>query len=284
MITKERIARDLQSVPMLSQAVVKLIPLLRDSRAGAGHFAEAIRPDPGLTVEVLRLASSPAYGGRPIGDVRRAAAVLGTRTLFEVMTSAALSQVVPDRVPGYGLDAQDFWAHCTGTGVLAENLGRALGHPTPDLTYTCALLHDVGKLVIGAYLEEHMPDVLRELAEGEAPLIEIEREVLGCDHAEVGASVARMWNLPEELVQGIRYHHEPDAAEAGPMRTMADLVHVADALAHMFGFGCDVGGLRRTVHPGVAERLGLGAEHVDLVAAQSVPDIQEKVDSFFKAA
>jgi len=283
-ITKERIAKDLQSVPMLSQAVVKLIPLLRDSRAGAGQFADAIRPDAGLTVEVLRLASSPAYGGRPIGDVRRAAAVLGTRTLFEVTTSAALSQVVPDHIPGYGVDARDFWAHCTGTGVLAENLARALGHRAPDLTYTCALLHDVGKLVIGHYLAEQMPDVLRELSDGEAALVEIEREVLGCDHAEVGANVARMWNLPEELVEGIRWHHEPDEAAGGAMQTMADLVHVADGLAHMFGFGCDIGGLRRTIQPSTAERLGLSADHVDLAAVQSVPDIEEKVSAFFKAA
>lgn len=284
MITKERITEDLQSVPMLSQAVVKLIPLLRDHRAGAGHFADAIRPDAGLTIEVLRLASSPAYGGRPIGDVRRAAAVLGTRTLFEVTTSAALSQVVPDQLPGYGLAARDFWAHSAGTAVFAESLGRELGHPTPDLTYTCALLHDVGKLVIGHYLAEHLPDVLSELENGDAPLIEIEREVLGCDHADVGASVAQMWNLPEELVEGIRHHHEPDAAAPGTMQAMADLVHVADALSHMFGYGCDVGGLRRSIQPAAAERLGLSAEHVDVVAAKSVPDIEERVEAFFNAA
>ncbi|HJN78079.1 MAG TPA: HDOD domain-containing protein [Myxococcota bacterium] len=139
-------------------------------------------------------------------------------------------------------------------------------------------------LVIGHYLHEHLPEVLAGLQDGDQPLIGIERQILGCDHSEVGASVARMWNLPEELVEGIRHHHDPSQAPSGPMQTMADLVHVADALAHMFGFGCDVGGLRRAVQEDSAMRLGLSAEHVDEVVTTSVPDIEERVSSFFQAA
>ena len=279
MIDRDRIARDLNDLPMLSQAVVKLIPLLRDTRAGAGKFADAIRTDPMLTANVLRIASSPAYGGRSIGDVRRAAAILGTSTLFEVATSAALAEVMPDTIPGYGLDAAGFWAHCTAVAVLAEHLSRTLGGPAPDLTYTCALLHDVGKLLIGQYLSESMPQVLDQLQNSSAPLIEIERQVLGTDHAEVGASVARCWNLPDELVEGIRWHHDPDKAAPGRLQTMADLVHVADAMAHTFGYGADVGGLRRSVLPGPAERLALEPGSLELVAAMAMPEIEARARS-----
>lgn len=277
MIDRERIARDLNDLPMLSQAVVRLIPLLRDPRASAGQFATAIRSDPGLTANVLRIASSPAYGGRPVGDVKRAAAVLGTRALFEVTTSAALAEVMPDELPGYGVDANEFWSHCTAVAVMAEGLGRTLGTPAPDMTYTCALLHDIGKLIIGAYLDEHRPGLTEALRSSDAPLIEIERQLLGTDHAEVGASVARAWNLPSELVEGIRWHHEPDGAEPGPEQTMADLVHIANAMAHTFGYGADVGGLRRAVHPSSAERLGIGGGQVELVAAMSMSEIASRI-------
>ncbi|MCP4808616.1 MAG: HDOD domain-containing protein [Proteobacteria bacterium] len=284
MIERDRIARDLNDLPMISQAVVRLIPILRDERASAGKVAACIQTDPGLTATVLRIANSPAYGTRQIGDVKRAAAMLGTRTLFEVVTSAALAEVVPDEISGYGLDASEFWVHCTAVAVLAESLGRTLGHPTPDLTYSCALLHDIGKLVIGQYLSEKMPSVVEHLQTSEAPPIEFDRQVLGTDHAEVGASVALAWNLPEELVEGIRSHHDPDQAEPGPLQTMADLVHVADAMAHSFGYGADVGGLRRAVSPGAAERLELEPGIIELVAATSMSENAIRADAMKRAA
>ncbi len=55
---------------------------------------------------------------------------------------------------------------------------------------------------------------------------------MGLNHAEVGALIARKWNFPEQLVDAIRYHHEPTQAPQGS-RDIVNCVYLANAI-------CDV--------------------------------------------
>jgi HD-like signal output (HDOD) protein len=115
---------------------------------------------------------------------------------------------------------------------------------------------------------------LERLRRDGATLIGAEREILGVDHTEVGAEVAAVWKLPDPVVSAIRWHHDPNRVPTGVDGACVDLVHVADALAHSFGFGADVGELQRPLDPQAFDRLKLAAPGLEQVVAGSLAEIE----------
>jgi HD-like signal output (HDOD) protein len=137
-------------------------------------------------------------------------------------------------------------------------------------------LHDVGKLVIGAFLAQEAALVQREMWSGGLTFVGAERAVLGTDHAEVGGMVARHWNLPDEVEAVARAHHQPDAVEDERYRTTAALVQVADGLAHMCGYGgADTGELHRNVDAAAIDALGIDRRRIELAVSETADYIRE---------
>lgn len=116
-------------------------------------------------------------------------------------------------------------------GFLAASLAARFAPETGDAAFAAGLLHDVGRLVLLLGLTDEYRTVLRRLAVTKEASTVVENEMLGLDHAEIGAVLLALWGLPTELVQVVRYHHAPDRAPA-KLQLLATAVHVADAYAH----------------------------------------------------
>jgi putative nucleotidyltransferase with HDIG domain len=205
--------------------------------------------------------------------VRQAVTVLGTRRLFEIVASSAFSKVIPDHIPGYDVDARAFWLHCVAVAVLGERVAGEMKQRAPELTFTAGLLHDVGKIVIGSFLDESSQRVASRMETEGLSFLSAEREVLMTDHTEIGAELASRWHLPEGVLMAARFHHQPNDVPEGVDQTLVDVIHVADGLAHMIGFGADIGGLKRRMEPAVVERLGLEPESMDRVTSIALDEI-----------
>ena len=67
-------------------------------------------------------------------------------------------------------------------------------------------------------------------AESQRPVHEVEREVLGSSHAEVGAYLLGTWGLPFQVVEAVAHHHEPSRVQSEP-GDLLPTIHVASALA-----------------------------------------------------
>jgi putative nucleotidyltransferase with HDIG domain len=274
-IEKMEILAGIKKLPAFSSTVVRLSSLIKDPDAGPGEFEAVVQPDPALTANLLRMANSAYFGlSRRIGSAREAITLLGVRRVFELGAMAAVDAVVPDTLPGYGIDASVFWGHSVAVAVIAERLSKERKLATPSLTFTAGLLHDVGKLVISNFLADRIAALRSELASGDLSLIACEQKLLGADHAQIGADLGAVWNLPEEVVRVIASHHAPEIVNEGRGDILVDLVHAADCLSHSMGFGADVGGMHRQVDDAAIARLGL--RHIDLehVASRALPEIE----------
>ena len=102
-----------------------------------------------------------------------------------------------------------------------------------------------------------------------------EREVLGTDHAEIGAAIVEKWNLPDDIGRTARWHHAPMEMPSEVDHTLVELVHVADGLAHVLGHGADVGKLSRRVAKDVARRLRIEEQRLERVASETLAPIQD---------
>ncbi len=276
MIAPEQILARVKQLPMLSTAVVRVADLARDERSSAADFEKVIRPDPALTANLLRIVNSAYFGLRKRADsVRQAVTLLGVRRTSEVAAAAALAPIIPGQLPGYQVEASAFWLHSVAVAVLSERLSGELGVKRPDLTFTAGLLHDVGKLAVGAFVEGASAEILARVRGGGLTFVSAEREVLGVDHTEVGATVSEAWRLPQAVVDVARWHHAPGETPARADRMLVDLVHVADALSHSLGMGADVGEMARTVDKGTETRLGIRARRLERVAGESLDEIHD---------
>ena len=104
-----------------------------------------------------------------------------------------------------------------------------------------------------------------------------EKEVLGTDHAEIGALMLESWSFPPKLVSAVRWHHDPDSAPE--TSSMTDIVHVANVLCLMIGIGIGVEGLHYEPSVSATKRLGIKPTQLELIASQTLEWAKELADA-----
>ncbi len=281
MTTAKEILLEAKGLPTLPVVVTNLATLLNDERAGAAQFEQVIKPDPALTANLLRLANSPYFGlRREVTSVRQAIALLGIKRVFELAASVSFSQVIPDKIPGYGIESKKFWVHCIAVGSLSERLAQVAGVRPPEMTFTAGLLHDIGKLGFGSFFAQEFDDILDLMGSGDISFVNSERKTMGTDHTEVGEVLAEEWDLPQQVVWTARWHHTPNETPKEADQVLVDLVHIADGLAHLFGFGADIGELSRRMEQGPMERIGLKVQDMELTVGDVMGQINEMTEVF----
>ena len=285
MIGKEEILSRIQSLHTLPSSTARLGSLVSDPKTDAADFEAVIRPDPALTANLLRMANSAYFGlSREVTSVRQAITLLGIKRVYEVASSVTFSRMLPDRLPGYEIEAKQFWLHCVAVAALAERLADELEGKAPEFIFTAGLLHDMGKLAIGSFLMDSSEEIFGRVREGSMDFASAEKFVLGMDHADVGADLAEHWNLPVPVARVARWHHDPEEAPEEADQSLIDLVHVADGLAHSLGLGADRGELARTIQPSVIERLGVNVRRLEFAASETLGQIYGMTEIYATSA
>lgn len=251
-------------------AVAQVFGLINDPKATMADFERVVRPDVGLTTNLLRCANSAYYrSSREITSVRDAISRMGLRRVFEVAASASFARAVPQVLAGYGTSALHYWEHSVAVAVLSDRIGREVGFTYPDLAFTAGLLHDLGKVVVSNWLEQN--PALRAPPEGLVSL-ELEQELLGATHSEFGEALCLRWNLPKDIAGAARWHHAAGDAPSATLRYLATVVQVADEAAHLAGFGEGLAPQELAVE--ALERLSLGREQVEQLIEAARPEIE----------
>ena len=274
----DKIMAKVDAFPSIPGSTVKLLKMLEDSETPVQAIEDVLRLDPGMTANVLKLTNS-AYFGLPskVGSVKRAVMLLGMKKIKQLVMASCMGTVMDRSIPGYDLPAGELWRHSIAVSVAAEGLSRELKLNETEDIFTAALVHDVGKLILGQFIQEDLAAV--QTAAGNDMSFEVaEREVLGTDHAEVGARILSQWSLPDDLVHAVRWHHNPEGADAS--RRTTDIVHVANVLCLMIGIGVGREGLQYVPSPEVTRRLGLKSLTLERVASQTLQWIEALSDLF----
>jgi len=227
-------------LPTIGAVAAEVMRLAGDPSADFGKVAAAVENDPSLAAKVLRLANSPFYGLRgEVASVERAVALLGMAQVRNIALSLSLIRDFSGAYGGETFRWDRFWEHSAGVALIAETMTRLLRVPVSGTEYAAGLLHDVGKILLGHHFPEEFGRCLDLAARRQVSLWEVEPEVFGTHHAQLGGWIAERWGFPAPLRSAIRYHHEP--GEAGDEQGVAAVVHLADLFAKVkqIGFGGD---------------------------------------------
>jgi len=265
------IMTQVKSFPGMPATAARLMPLLQNPDASASKIEDILKYDPGLTANILKLTNS-AYFGLPsrVSSVRQAIMLLGWKRLLQLVMTMCMSALMKKPVPGYDLPRGELWRHSVAVSVAADLLVKSLSISDADEVFTAALLHDIGKLVLGDYVQEDLEKIEGMVSKGISFEV-AEYVVLGTNHAAIGARILQNWSLPRELVNAVSWHHDPESCDHYCL--LSDVVHVANIVGRRVGFGKGRNGQVLEPSLEVAERLGINQNHIDTLAEQTLQEV-----------
>ena len=266
----EQVLACLQALQALPAVVTELLISFDNEDVDIAALTRRIACDQALAARLLRVANSSFYGLQTrVSTINEALVVLGFRAVRSMVIAMGVSGVFrADQCPGF--EVQSHIRHGIGVGLAARALALETRH-NPEIAFTGGILHDIGKLVLASCFAAQYSQALAYREQHDCLLVVAERDVLGMDHAEVGGLLADAWHFPPALRAALAEHHAPAAATAD---SPADLVHVADAIAHGLGLGENTGELVMPVDQTAWQRLGIDAEKI----ARGLPQVVDGMD------
>jgi len=190
-------------------------------------LAGIVEQDPAMVAKLLQLVNSAYFGlPRVISSVPQAVTYLGTDLLRALALTVHAFGISPMR-PTEGFSLEALQRHSL---AVARFCRVAVTDPKRGgEVFTAALVHDIGKLIFAHGIPDAFAEVVRERHRSGRSYYEVEAELLGVTHAEVGAYLLGVWGLPLTIVEAVAFHHNPSVVAEGPVDTLA-WVHLADAL------------------------------------------------------
>jgi putative nucleotidyltransferase with HDIG domain len=252
------------SLPTLPGIITKLNALSENDKSSVQEMARLVSSDQVLSARILKLANSPSYGFYKVSTISNAMILLGVNVVKSLALSSSIFEIMEKNSIG-------LWEHSLGAGVAANIISRRLKLPECEEISTAALLHDIGKVIIRLNFGDDYRQLLALIEEDNVSMMEAERRLLGTDHAEVGAWLAKSWFLPDKLIEPIGFHHEVAAAPS--QQTKASVVHFANILIKASGFGFSGDDFVPLIQPAAWEKLGM----TESVLTEIVEELEDKL-------
>ena len=216
---EELIASD-TLIPSLPETVAQIFGELQKAEPNIHQITALVSGEVGLTVRVLRLLNSARYGsGGRIGTMEAAIPLLGLKATKQLVSAAAVGgafRAVP------GVNMPEFWRHSLDVAKIAQSLADSM-RLDKGLAFTAGLLHGVGDLV----MKMAMPDqpCLQPNFSTDSNRYAHQQAALGYSYADVGAAFATKWRFPQEIVDAIQHHPDPQNDVAAD--TLAGILYLA---------------------------------------------------------
>jgi putative nucleotidyltransferase with HDIG domain len=256
--------KNLDPLPVTAR---RLTSMLGDDNVNAREIADVVEYDPAVAANIVRVANSAAYAGRyPVDRVRDAVVRLGTANLLTIVLGDYL-RVFKVAAPLYDLTEDDLYLHSAAASLTIKAIVAETKRPLPPSASIAALLHDIGKLIMVRYLKADVSALQAICKEKNITFVDAEKEVLGCDHAEVGGAVARNWDFPQDIISAIENHHRVIPGGSG---VVLDAVMLANYTAKSIGIGLGAEAFNIPMDfEGSRKRLGLSIEAFERCCAQA---------------
>ena len=230
-ILSEAIVRDINSLPHFPENIVELIHLTDDPEVKIATIAKRIATDPALTADLLKQVNSGYYTlPAQVNSIPQAVKLVGIRGLRNLLYAYSSQKILDQKQA----KMKSLWDHSFRTAYYAFLLARGLKRQPEilDDVYVAGLLHDLGQIIVSSLHPETHEKMRRFSMEKNIPPQLPERFSFGMNHADIGSLIAQKWNFPEQLVEGIKYHHDPLSA-SHKYKDIVFCVYLANAVCDL---------------------------------------------------
>src|SRR5690348_16946588 len=189
--------KKVNTIATLPEVTARIVATVEDPRSTAKQLHEIVSHDPALVTRILKVVNSAFYGlPGQIGSIERAIVLLGLNGVKNIAVAASLGQLFRGAKLNEKFTAKDLWKHCIAVGVAARDLARQMKVPMTDEAFLAGMIHDIGILISLQLSPEKLRTVCERAAATPSDFCELEREVIGMDHQQLGQGLAEHWKFP----------------------------------------------------------------------------------------
>jgi len=230
-----RLANAVDGMPAFPKSVEKILELTRDVNCTARDLVQVIDKDPVVTIKILKVVNSAYYSlPKQITSVSHAVVYLGFNTIKNLALSIAAIGMLPKHNSA-GFDVDQYLLHSLSTAGIAKLLASRLDDADPMDCFIGGLLHDFGKVVLAQFLPNEFKQALDQSQRDGSSLHQTLREIIGADHAVVGAMLVEKWRFAPELVDAIANQYETEHHDSDLLACVYTANQISKQLR--FGFG-----------------------------------------------
>ncbi len=276
-----KVKASIDKMPPLSPVVNKIIQVANNVTSTAQELTDVIQMDPVLMAKMLKMVNSAYFGlSNDIRSLKQAVVMLGINTI----KNAALSSVVLGNISinkNSSIDGESFWTHSFGVGIASKIIAKKIGIDSKLLEeyFAAGLMHDIGRIVINNFFPEEMKKIQEILSDRKYPILEVEKNVLGLTHEEIGIAIGKKWQFENNFLYAVGKHHNPVTTGSSSIYSM--IVSVAETSVRILDLGNFNEGSIEPVSNDVWRVLGLDQDIV-LNEISSLESEIQKARSFLQ--
>lgn len=263
----DKIISTIGDLPSSPAIITALIGLTSDTNTDIGKIGKTILADQSLTAKLLKLSNSSFYGrSKEVVSLREAILLLGFQTLRSLVVATSTRSLYHSSVSEDTVDA--LWEHSLATALASRQIAESIRHPLAEESFIAGLMHDIGKLVMLQKLTEDYKKIISRIMEEGGSFIELEDELFGFNHTDVGLLILHKWSFPKVLSNAVFEHHNPIENEETPA-SLAFIVHLADHMVRSFGAGFSDYAVEDLVKLPSAIKLGLDGQQLETIQSRA---------------
>lgn len=253
----------------MPQIAHKILAIRQDPDSSMDDLMKVVSHDAMTTANLLKAANTAYFArSKPVDSVQQAVVFLGMDEVVDLVLMSNSKKNLGRAQKGYGLCTGDLWRNSVTSALISRTLSQKLGLANEHLVFTGALLKDIGKVVLEQYVAECAQEIMALVEQHQYSFQEAEKDVIGIDHAELGAMTAEVWRFSPRMVDIIKHHHQPANATLARQETV--VVHLSDLLCMMMGIGTGFDGLAYRFDRLQIETIGLTDKDLQEIMADFV--------------
>jgi len=234
--------------------------------------------DPAIAAKILRVANSSYYGLSGVETIGRAVAALGMNTIRSLVIGIAYQQMMGGKEQATRYSMVEFWKHSLAVAVVSKVIAMIKMPAKAEELYGLGMMHDVGYLVMDRFLPNELNLIVQTAQAKNCAMFDIETQLLGFDHTDVGALLAEKWGFSRMMLAGIQHHHSM-IEDLEHTETTA-IVALADGIAHQAGFANNCPPVNRELDPYAIKTLGLPDEQIEIIREVAAKEVGKAQQAF----
>ncbi|MFH1984660.1 MAG: HDOD domain-containing protein [Pseudomonadota bacterium] len=221
-------------LPEIPAIIFELNEVIAAPLTSAQDIARIVNKSPSIAALLLRVVNSAFYGfPSRIDSIPRAVTMIGSKEITNLALGISTMRIFKS-IPGGTINMSAFIRHSLATGLLARVMAAHKNIQQTEQLFISGLLHDIGRLIIYKYFPDQAGAIFSPHFNHDRSLLEMEKDILGWNHARIGKYLLEKWKLPLSLENNIYHHHQPLRSK-DPVKTT--IVHMADIMANSLGIG-----------------------------------------------
>ena len=238
MLTAEQIIKKFNDTKTLPHVAIRVSQLAGNENSTMKDFEDVIKLDPVLVTRLLRLVNSPYFGlTTRVESIAKAVVFVGMKNLRNLVAVEAIRDLYKDDGTSGDFSRRALWLHSATVAILSGMIGkRIFGNGSEEL-FLAGILHDIGLIVIDQVQGEPLRKAFTTYRTGTRPLLDLEREIVGADHCDVGYKLAKEWKMPEEVLKAVKNHHLHDEEGRIQPNSVTGIVQLAEYIAGKMKYG-----------------------------------------------